>query len=200
MKKIIKLLKNNQGSVTVEFIFIFFLFSILLIFLIDVAILQSTTGKLQRTSYSILNVVKERNISDGGKEEVTEEDVKKLKKLAARLMGESDESLIDVTVHYYGFESIKPQNPNGDATRPPKTTKPSSKNISTNSNNCKSAYTTNITDASPITENFKGSNRYASIYHVTVCRKMTNLFKGLTLAKSDYESGFLRASALGVGR
>lgn len=201
MKKIKQLLNNNQGSVTVEFIFIFFLFSVLLIFLVDVAILQSTTGKLQRTSYSLLNVVKERNISDGGKEEVTKEDVDKLKKLAVKLMGEADESLIDVTVQYYGFESIKPQDPkSSSATRPEKKPKSSSKDISTNPDQCKAAYSTNITDAAPLTENFKGSNRYAAIYYVTVCRKMTNLFKGLTLAKQDYESGWLRASALGVGR
>ncbi|WP_440163268.1 tight adherence pilus pseudopilin TadF [Actinobacillus pleuropneumoniae] len=200
MKKIKQLLNNNQGSVTVEFIFIFFLFSVLLIFLVDVAILQSTTGKLQRTSYSLLNVVKERNISDGGKEEVTEADVKKLKQLAVKLMGEADESLIDVTVQYYGFESIKPQDPkSSSATRPEKKTKSLSKELSTGGQ-CKAAYSTNITDAAPLTENFKGSNRYAAIYYVTVCRKMTNLFKGLTLAKQDYESGRLRASALGVGR
>ncbi|WP_427834068.1 tight adherence pilus pseudopilin TadF [Actinobacillus pleuropneumoniae] len=198
MKKIKQLLNNNQGSVTVEFIFIFFLFSVLLIFLVDVAILQSTTGKLQRTSYSLLNVVKERNISDGGKEEVTKEDVDKLKKLAVKLMGETDEKLIDVTVQYYGFEPIKPQDPKiSSATRPEKKLK--SSEYSTGSQ-CKAAYSTNITNAAPLTENFKGSNRYAAIYYVTVCRKMTNLFKGLTLAKQDYESGWLRASALGVGR
>ncbi|EFM96878.1 tight adherence protein F [Actinobacillus pleuropneumoniae] len=199
MKKIKQLLNNNQGSVTVEFIFIFFLFSVLLIFLVDVAILQSTTGKLQRTSYSLLNVVKERNISDGGKEEVTQEDVNKLKKLAVKLMGETDENLIDVTVQYYGFEAIKPQELGGSSTRPEKKTKSLSKELSTGGQ-CKAAYSTNITDAAPLTENFKGSNRYAAIYYVTVCRKMTNLFKGLTLAKQDYESGRLRASALGVGR
>ncbi|WP_419852663.1 tight adherence pilus pseudopilin TadF [Actinobacillus pleuropneumoniae] len=197
MKKIKQLLNNNQGSVTVEFIFIFFLFSVLLIFLVDVAILQSTTGKLQRTSYSLLNVVKERNISDGGKEDVTKADVDKLKKLAVKLMGEADENLIDVTVTYYGFDPIKPQDPSGSATRPEKKLK--SSEHSTNSQ-CKAAYSTNITEAAPLTENFKGSNRYAAIYYVTVCRKMTNLFKGLTLAKQDYESGWLRASALGVGR
>ncbi|SUT92454.1 tight adherence pilus pseudopilin TadF [Actinobacillus lignieresii] len=199
MKKIKQLLNNNQGSVTVEFIFIFFLFSVLLIFLVDVAILQSTTGKLQRTSYSLLNVVKERNISNGGKEEVTQEDVNKLKKLAVKLMGETDENLIDVTVQYYGFEAIKPQELGGSSTRPEKKTKSLSKELSTGGQ-CKAAYSTNITDAAPLTENFKGSNRYAAIYYVTVCRKMTNLFKGLTLAKQDYESGWLRASALGVGR
>nr|ADY88111.1 tight adherence protein F [Actinobacillus pleuropneumoniae serovar 4 str. M62] len=199
MKKIKQLLNNNQGSVTVEFIFIFFLFSVLLIFLVDVAILQSTTGKLQRTSYSLLNVVKERNISDGGKEEVAQEDVNKLKKLAVKLMGETDENLIDVTVQYYGFEAIKPQELGGSSTRPEKKTKSLSKELSTGGQ-CKAAYSTNITDAAPLTENFKGSNRYAAIYYVTVCRKMTNLFKGLTLAKQDYESGRLRASALGVGR
>lgn len=199
MKKIKQLLNNNQGSVTVEFIFIFFLFSVLLIFLVDVAILQSTTGKLQRTSYSLLNVVKERNISDGGKEEVTQEDVDKLKKLAVKLMGEADDKLIDVTVQYYGFEAIKPQELGGSSTRPEKKTKSLSKELSTGGQ-CKAAYSTNITDAAPLTENFKGSNRYAAIYYVTVCRKMTNLFKGLTLAKQDYESGWLRASALGVGR
>ncbi|EFM90335.1 Tight adherence protein F [Actinobacillus pleuropneumoniae serovar 4 str. M62] len=165
----------------------------------DVAILQSTTGKLQRTSYSLLNVVKERNISDGGKEEVTQEDVNKLKKLAVKLMGETDENLIDVTVQYYGFEAIKPQELGGSSTRPEKKTKSLSKELSTGGQ-CKAAYSTNITDAAPLTENFKGSNRYAAIYYVTVCRKMTNLFKGLTLAKQDYESGRLRASALGVGR
>lgn len=200
MKKMQQLLKDNRGSVTVEFIFIFFLFSVLLIFLVDVAILQSTVGKLQRTSYSLINVVKERNISDDGREEITQEDVKKLKQLAVNLMGEKDASLIDVTVRFYGFERIRPQNPRGSSTRPNKTLTSLSREFSTNSSKCKAAYTTNITAAAPLTENFSGSNRYASIYHVTVCRKMTNLFKGLTLAKQDYNSNWLRASTLGVSR
>ncbi|VEI45949.1 tight adherence protein F [Actinobacillus equuli] len=54
----------------------------LLIFLIDVTILQATTGKVQRTSYSLLNVVKERSAVYNGKEDLTQQEVDKLKNLA----------------------------------------------------------------------------------------------------------------------
>ncbi|WGE76288.1 tight adherence pilus pseudopilin TadF [Actinobacillus equuli] len=92
MKKIKQFLTNPLGSVTVEFIFIFFLFSVLLIFLIDITILQSTTGKLQRTSYSLLNVAKERTAVYKGNETITQEEANKLKQLAISLMGEEKDS------------------------------------------------------------------------------------------------------------
>ncbi|VEI45951.1 tight adherence protein F [Actinobacillus equuli] len=48
---------------------------------------------------------------------------------------------------------------------------------------CQAAGKANVTHAAPLTQNFRNSVRYASVYSVTVCRKMTNLFKGLSLSK-----------------
>ncbi|WGE59745.1 tight adherence pilus pseudopilin TadF [Actinobacillus equuli] len=201
MKKIKQFLTNPRGSVTVEFIFIFFLFSVLLIFLIDVTILQSTTGKLQRTSYSLLNVAKERTAVYKGNETITQEEANKLKQLAISLMGEEkDSSNIAVTIEHYKFDSVKPQQAVSDilATGPNK--KETVTKFSSGNNVCEAGGTQDVTNAAPLTQNFRGSLRYASIYRITVCRKMTNLFKGLTLAKEDQISGWIRASAMGVSR
>ncbi|WGE77831.1 tight adherence protein F [Actinobacillus equuli subsp. haemolyticus] len=201
MKKIKQFLTNPLGSVTVEFIFIFFLFSVLLIFLIDITILQSTTGKLQRTSYSLLNVAKERTAVYKGNETITQEEANKLKQLAISLMGEEKDSKnIAVTIEHYKFNSISPQQGTTSlsATRPEK--KVTETKYSTDNGVCQTGGTQDVTNAAPLTQNFRGSLRYASIYRITVCRKMTNLFKGLTLAKEDQISGWIRATAMGVSR
>ncbi|WGE55832.1 tight adherence protein F [Actinobacillus equuli subsp. equuli] len=199
MKKIKQFLTNPRGSVTVEFIFIFFLFSVLLIFLIDVTILQSTTGKVQRTSYSLLNIVKERSAVYKGNETISSDEVEKLKTLALSLMGEEKASdNVAVTVEHHKFNDVQPQATNAPATRPKKevnVTRFSSGNAS-----CEAAGKADVADASPLTQNFRSSVRYASIYRVTVCRKMTNLFKGLSLSEKDQVSGWIRATAIGVSR
>ncbi|AIZ79028.1 tight adherence pilus pseudopilin TadF [Actinobacillus equuli] len=202
MKKIKQFLTNPRGSVTVEFIFIFFLFSVLLIFLIDVTILQATTGKVQRTSYSLLNIVKERSAVHNGKEDLTQDEVNKLKALAISLMGEDKSSNdVAVTIELHKFEEIKPQGTVStiSATRPTKKVSVT-KILSDNANVCQAAGKADVTHAAPLTQNFRNSVRYASVYSVTVCRKMTNLFKGLSLSKEDQVSGWIRATAIGVSR
>ncbi|WP_150539625.1 tight adherence pilus pseudopilin TadF [Actinobacillus vicugnae] len=201
MKKINQFLTNSQGSVTVEFIFIFFLFSVLLIFLIDVAILQSTTGKLHRTSYSLLNIVKERSAVYKGNETITQEDANKLKQLAISLMGESPSSNnVELVLEHYKFENIKPQLASTSATRPEKKMTVTKVSSDTSNHQTCLADTTNISNAAPLTQNFRGSVRYVSTYRVTVCRKMTNLFKGLSLSDKDQISGWIRSTAIGVSR
>lgn len=199
MKKIKQFLTNPRGSVTVEFIFIFFLFSVLLIFLIDVTILQATTGKVQRTSYSLLNIVKERSAVYKGNETISSDEVEKLKTLALSLMGEEKASdNVAVTVEHHKFNDVQPQAANATATRPEK--KVNVTQYSSGNGSCTAAGAANIADAAPLTQNFRGTVRYASIYRVTVCRKMTNLFKGLSLSEKDQVSGWIRATAIGVSR
>ncbi|AKO45534.1 tight adherence pilus pseudopilin TadF [[Haemophilus] ducreyi] len=203
MKKINKkFLKNNQGAVLIEFVFIFFMYSVILIFLIDVAILQASVGKLQRTSYSLTNVIKERNIGHNGNEDITDDELKSMKTLAADLMGEKEEQ-IAVTIYKYAFESIdssKPEKNKNEQSRPKiKLDSSKEKAYSSDKQHCQSIQG-DITKAAPLTENLRGSNRYATLYQVTVCKKMDNLFKGLTLNRKDYSSSWLRASSLGVAR
>ncbi|MDG4952301.1 tight adherence pilus pseudopilin TadF [Actinobacillus equuli] len=202
MKKIKQFLTNPRGSVTVEFIFIFFLFSVLLIFLIDVTILQSTTGKVQRTSYSLLNIVKERSAVYSGKEELSQQEVEDLKKLALSLMGEDPASgNVAITIEHHKFDGIKTQETvsSFSEVRPNKNVT-INKISSGNNNVCQAAGKADVTHAAPLTQNFRNSVRYASVYSVTVCRKMTNLFKGLSLSKEDHVSGWIRATAIGVSR
>ncbi|AAP96120.1 tight adherence protein F [[Haemophilus] ducreyi] len=203
MKKIKKFLKNNQGAVLIEFVFIFFMYSVILIFLIDVAILQATVGKLQRTSYSLTNVIKERHIERAGDEDIKEEELKQITKLAANLMGEKEDQ-IAVTIYKYGFKDINSSKPDENKNyqpRPDITLDTSKEKIyPTNAQNCQSIKIDDIKKASPLTENLRGTNRYATLYQVTVCKKMDNLFKGLTLNRKDYSNNWLRASSLGVAR
>lgn len=55
--------KQQRGAVTIEFAFMLLLLCLLIAFMADLFIARSTIGKLDRTSYSVLNVVKERGIA-----------------------------------------------------------------------------------------------------------------------------------------
>lgn len=55
-----KLTKNQQGNFTIEFAIVGVFFALLLVFSADLVIKLSIKGKLERLSYSIVNIIKER--------------------------------------------------------------------------------------------------------------------------------------------
>ncbi|MFQ1050754.1 tight adherence pilus pseudopilin TadF [Avibacterium paragallinarum] len=59
-KRLNAFFRQQKGTITVEFALMLILLCLLIVFMTDVFIARSTIGKLDRTSYSLLNVIKER--------------------------------------------------------------------------------------------------------------------------------------------
>ncbi len=61
--------KDQQGSVTIEFVFAIIVLCLLLIFMFDLSIFRLQMGKLDNVSYSLVNILRERrqlfNTADG---------------------------------------------------------------------------------------------------------------------------------------
>ncbi|VEJ09899.1 tight adherence pilus pseudopilin TadF [Actinobacillus delphinicola] len=64
-----RFVKNQQGSVTIEFVFAIIVMCLLLIFMFDLSMFRLQMGKLDNVSYSLVNILRERrqlfNTADG---------------------------------------------------------------------------------------------------------------------------------------
>ena len=75
-----------SGAVIVEFTFVVFIITLLIKVLISVATYQSTVGKLDRISYSIAGIVRERSKLYGSDYQLTQMQVEELRNLAAKML------------------------------------------------------------------------------------------------------------------
>lgn len=83
---------NRRGSVAVEFAIISIFLLTFMIFLADLIMRQAMLGKLDRISYSIAGVLRERTQLYQSDETVVQGDVKEIYSLAARMMKDMDPS------------------------------------------------------------------------------------------------------------
>ncbi|PHZ28848.1 tight adherence pilus pseudopilin TadF [Yersinia bercovieri] len=77
---------NCHGSVIIEFAFAVFIITLLIKVLLSVATYQSTVGKLDRISYSIAGIVRERSKLYGSDYRLTQMQVDELKRLAEKML------------------------------------------------------------------------------------------------------------------
>ncbi len=77
---------DRRGAIAVEFVFIMLFLIVFLVFFADLMVRQAMTGKLDRTSYSVAGVLRERIQLFAGREELQQNDVIKIKALARRML------------------------------------------------------------------------------------------------------------------
>lgn len=89
---------NRCGAVIVEFVFVVFIITLLIKVLITVATHQSTVGKLDRISYSIAGIVRERGRLYGGSEKLSQAQYNELTALTKKMLSDSGLSNRNVTM------------------------------------------------------------------------------------------------------
>ncbi|WP_145492690.1 tight adherence pilus pseudopilin TadF [Yersinia aleksiciae] len=77
---------NRSGAVIVELVFVVFIMTLLIKILVAVTTYQSTVGKLDRISYSIAGIVRERGELYGGDNKLAQIQVEELKRLADKML------------------------------------------------------------------------------------------------------------------
>lgn len=185
-------LKNNRGSVTIEFVVMLLVLLFMLVFMADLAILRSNMGKLDNLSYSLVNVLRERTQLYGkGHEAIQSPEVGNFRKLAKGMFfgdPESDKEL------YIVLNSIQFKN----TTTP--TEKPQIKNNITLGDTAQCTPTTNLKDVDYIAPRSEiNNNRIIPLYQVTVCIPSYSIFKAI-IAGDASAGRTLRSSSIAVGR
>ncbi|HHL2499865.1 TPA: tight adherence pilus pseudopilin TadF [Yersinia enterocolitica] len=108
------LLSNTQGAVIVEFSFIIFIIVIFIKVLISISEYYSTIGKLDRISYSLAGVIRERTRLYYNDRELTQLQVDQLQRLANNMLANPgsppDNLKIKIeTVHFNSTQSSTAQ-------------------------------------------------------------------------------------------
>ncbi|MGC7589352.1 tight adherence pilus pseudopilin TadF [Bisgaard Taxon 46] len=179
---IIRFYKNKSGSVTIEFVFMLMLLTFIFAFLADLVILRSTTGKLDNTSYSLVNVLRERTQLYERNYTITDEDYRQYEQLAKQLVyGDKDSTKPLKIVLEYWSENEKITLPNS----PDSSCKPYRKLES-------------VSYLSPKSE--INNERKIPLYQVTLCVETHSFFKAILLDKSSHSLGWLRSSSMSVAR
>lgn len=203
---LIKFLSNKKGAVAVEFMLLLIVLVIMFAFMFDLVLMRSTVGKLERTSYSLLNVVKESRVYGkviSHKDPFTQSDIDSMQKLATTLMhGDSSSNSKKVEI-YLEYLELEDGAGNDRASRKVKNGYPI---VKESSNQCKpSIPISNLIPSSPVVEsvgnNTKSSNDSSrGLYRVTVCAEVNSLFKSILVSKQNQSSGLLQASSHGPKR
>lgn len=203
-----KFFHQQKGSVTIEFAFMVVLLCLLIAFMTDLFIARSTIGKLDRTSYSLLNVIKERadsgipdkdgNISDYP----SQAEVDHLMELANRLLfNDKAERRAVVFVEPYVFEYGKGKFTPPNNTRKPPFTNPPDLHSSNASGHkgCQQPPLRKLDNITPLSE----MKRFVPVIRVTVCiPKAPSLFLALmsALGKEPKKTEYYTSSSIGVIR
>lgn len=111
----IDFIKNNNGSAIIEFSFVILIIMLLIKLLISVTEHQSTIGKLDRISYSLAGIVRERNRLYSDDKMLTQNNVNDLTNLAHNMLSTSGISsnnfaITVETLHFNPTESAEPNN------------------------------------------------------------------------------------------
>jgi Flp pilus assembly protein TadG len=171
---------NRRGSVAVEFVIISALLLTFIFFLTDLVIRQATTGRLDRTSYSVAGTLRERIQLYDAREELNQQDVDQIKNLAARMLTDmhqetdiSDLKLVVEELHFEDTTSIGSTN---------KEVKLYRSWQSGSSGSCSPPQALNqLTQLAP-----KGSyGRWVPLYQVTICLPTTSWYTKLITSSAE---------------
>lgn len=77
---------DRRGAVAVEFVFIALVLLTLIAFLADLVLREATLGKLDRVSYSVAGILRERIQLYNGREMLQQQDVDDARKLAEKML------------------------------------------------------------------------------------------------------------------
>lgn len=152
------LIASCHGAVIIEFTFVIFIITLLIKLMISVATYQSTIGKLDRISYSIAGIVRERGIIYSTDTELTQNQVDELKMLADKMLLRSglQRSNLEITVETLSFIVSTPEIKSID----------NSKTFSLGLGTCQPIQPLrDMTALSPYTN----SARWLPLYQVTLC-------------------------------
>ena len=94
--------KKQCGVFFIELSFILFFISVLLLFTGDVAFKLFNRVALDRASYSLVNIVKERHLFYNDRIDLNQQDINDISNLASRLLPESHFIGVDVQSLYKG--------------------------------------------------------------------------------------------------
>lgn len=190
LSKIKDFLPNKRGSVTIEFIFMLMLLTFIFAFLADFVIVRSTQGKLDNASYSLVNVLREREqlFGDKGTETLTYDDLHDFEKVARGLLygdkNDDNQKVLIVLEHFW---------------REPGSTSNKFERLPSSSNGCEPyRKIEELVDLSPNSEIYDG--RKIPLYQVTLCAETNSFFKSLYLSKENQSLGLIRSSSLAVSR
>lgn len=192
-----KFFHHQKGSVTIEFTFMVILLCMMFAFMADLAIMRSTIGKLDRTSYSLVNIVKERTQFYEGRDTLDQSQVDKMQRLAA-IMLNSDPNNVGVVIEYMSFAT--PERPQNG--RKPRANSPTILRAGYRKNCEPIKPISDLPMLSPVSENGVES-RYVPLYQVTVCMPNYSLFQailGSFYNERNQLKGTLRSSSIGVRR
>ncbi len=78
--------KNQQGVVVIEFAFVFIVMTAILAFMADSMQKQAIKGKLDRTTYSVASILRERTAFYHSEEKMTQNQVNQLSRLVTKLL------------------------------------------------------------------------------------------------------------------
>lgn len=198
MNRISSFIRNNTASVTIEFAFMLILLCILFAFVIDFAILRSDLGKLDRASYSVLNIVKERTALWNGKGSYNssselEQEALTLQQVASRLVYGKSDGKIAMMVEYVSFQ---PANSSDINQRQGRIDRYYSKQLG----DCRPAETLDKVAYQQKIAAYAETSRFVPMYQITLCMQQQSLFKRITLSSDQVYRFNLRSTSVGVMR
>lgn len=164
-------ISNTHGAVIIEFIYITFIIIILIKILIFTSEHYSTIGKLDRISYSLSGMIRERTRLYGGDSKLTEEQVSQLRVLANKMLSNSglSESNVAITVETIHF------NPTQSSEVEHKVIN-DTKSLSFSIGSCEPDKPLKaLTQLSP----FSNAGRWIPLYQVTLCLPASTWYNAL---------------------
>lgn len=182
-----RFIRQQSGSVTIEFVFMLILLILILAFMADLAILRSTAGRLDNISYSLANILRERTQLYNGNEnlateQVNNRDVTQFKSLATRMAFGDKNSSKKI---YVVLEYLAPEN--------------STYRIIGDTDKCKPYEALqNLVNLSPRSE--MNNSRKIPLYQVTVCVPNYSFFSTLVPGVAKNMDETVRSSSITVSR
>ncbi|MDG2942723.1 tight adherence pilus pseudopilin TadF [Exercitatus varius] len=182
-----RFIRQQSGSVTIEFVFMLILLILILAFMADLAILLSTAGRLDNISYSLANILRERTQLYKGNENLATErvnnrDVTQFKALATRMAFGDKNSSKKI---YVVLEYLAPEN--------------SIYRIIGDTDKCKPYEALqNLVNLSPRSE--INNSRKIPLYQVTVCVPNYSFFSTLVPGVAKNMDETVRSSSITVSR
>lgn len=184
-----KFKKEKTGSVTIEFAFMLLFLGIMLVFMVDLVLVRSTMGKLDSVSYSLVNILRERNtFYKDNPDQVTEQDVEKLRTVAQTLLyGKGSSQKVDIAIEqltYTGDQAVVTHDGKG------------------NGKECSAARPLGKhPELSPYSQSVNtAKQRQVPVYQVTLCVEITSPFKYFLLNKENRATHGIRSSSVSVSR
>ncbi len=178
---------NQTGVFIIEFAFVLLAFSFVIVFTMDLVAKQSVKGKLDRLSYSLVSVLRERTQLFDGDETMSYQEATKaynlIRKSLRSTLAPFEESRLSVLIEQQRFDEDKnpiSQNTNEHIFRMGSYACPAVTPL------------TNMQDLTPITQ---FDNRL-TLYQVTLCYRTDNWFG--SLVDEEYER--VRSASISFGR